>query len=80
MKFAKRIQQIKPSPTMAMAAKAKAMLARGIPITDFGLGEPDFETPDVAAEAGIRAIQQDFTKYTPPSGTEDLKEDICRKL
>ena len=80
MKFAKRIQQIKPSPTMAMAAKAKAMLARGIPITDFGLGEPDFETPDVAAEAGIRAIQQGFTKYTPPSGTEELKEAICRKL
>lgn len=80
MKFAKRLQQIKPSPTMAMAAKAKAMLAKGIPITDFGLGEPDFNTPDVAAEAGIRAIQQGFTKYTPPSGTEELKEAVCRKL
>ncbi|MDC4223329.1 MAG: hypothetical protein MPW15_03535 [Candidatus Manganitrophus sp.] len=65
MKFAKRVQQIKPSPTMAMAAKAKAMAAKGISITDFGLGEPDFNTPAAAAEAGIRAIQQGFTKYTP---------------
>jgi aspartate aminotransferase len=80
MKFAKRVQQIKPSPTMAMAAKAKAMLAKGISITDFGLGEPDFNTPAAAAEAGIRAIQQGFTKYTPPSGTDELKEAICRKL
>lgn len=80
MKFAKRVQQIKPSPTMAMAAKAKAMLAKGISITDFGLGEPDFNTPAVAADAGIRAIQQGFTKYTPPSGTDELKEAICRKL
>jgi aspartate aminotransferase len=80
MKFAKRVQQIKPSPTMAMAAKAKAMAAKGISITDFGLGEPDFNTPTAAAEAGIRAIQQGFTKYTPPSGTEELKEAICRKL
>lgn len=80
MKFAKRVQQIKPSPTMAMAAKAKAMAAKGISITDFGLGEPDFNTPAAAAEAGIRAIQQGFTKYTPPSGTEELKEAVCRKL
>lgn len=80
MKFAKRVQQIKPSPTMAMAAKAKAMAAKGISITDFGLGEPDFNTPAVAAEAGIRAIQQGFTKYTPPSGTDELKEAVCRKL
>lgn len=80
MKLAKRVQQIKPSPTMSMAAKAKAMAAKGISITDFGLGEPDFNTPVAAAEAGIRAIQQGFTKYTPPSGTEELKEAICRKL
>lgn len=80
MRFAKRIQQIKPSPTMAMAAKAKAMAAKGISITDFGLGEPDFNTPAAAAEAGIRAIQQGFTKYTPPSGTDELKEAVCRKL
>jgi len=80
MKFAKRVQQIKPSPTMAMAAKAKAMIAKGISITDFGLGEPDFNTPPAATEAGIRAIQQGFTRYTPPSGTDELKEAICRKL
>ncbi|MBI3802839.1 MAG: pyridoxal phosphate-dependent aminotransferase [Nitrospirae bacterium] len=80
MKFARRIDQIKPSPTMAMAAKAKAMLAKGIPITDFGLGEPDFNTPEVAAEAAIRAIRDGFTKYTPPSGIEELKEAVSKKL
>lgn len=80
MKFARRIDQIKPSPTMAMAAKAKAMAAKGVAITDFGLGEPDFNTPDVAAEAAIKAIREGFTKYTPPSGIEGLKEAICRKL
>lgn len=80
MKFAKRIEQIKPSPTMAMAAKAKAMSSKGIRITDFGLGEPDFNTPEVASKAAIQAIQEGFTKYTAPSGIEELKEAICRKL
>ncbi|HLG23241.1 MAG TPA: pyridoxal phosphate-dependent aminotransferase [Candidatus Manganitrophaceae bacterium] len=80
MKFAQRISQIKPSPTMAMAAKAKAMAAKGIEVTDFGLGEPDFNSPDVAREAGIRAIREGYTKYTPPSGSDELKEAIVQKL
>ena len=65
---------------MAMAAKAKAMAAKGIEVTDFGLGEPDFNSPDVAREAGIRAIREGYTKYTPPSGSDELKEAIVQKL
>ena len=80
MKFAERISQVKPSTTMVMAAKAKEMMARGISVTDFGLGEPDFRSPDVASEAAILAIQQGKTKYTPPSGTSALKEAIVAKL
>lgn len=80
MKFAQRVGRIKPSPTMAMAAKAKAMIAKGIDVTDFGLGEPDFNSPDVALEAGVRAIREGHTKYTPPSGTDELKQAIIHKL
>lgn len=80
MKFANRINQIKPSPTMAMAAKAKEMAAKGVDITDFGLGEPDFNSPDVALQAGIQAIQTGYTKYTPPSGSDELKDAIIQKL
>lgn len=80
MKFANRISQIKPSPTMAMAAKAKEMAMKGVDITDFGLGEPDFNSPDVALQAGIQAIQTGYTKYTPPSGSDELKEAIIQKL
>jgi aspartate aminotransferase len=80
MKFANRIGQIKPSPTMAMAAKAKEMTAKGIDVTDFGLGEPDFNSPDVALQAGIQAIQTGYTKYTSPSGSDEIKEAIIQKL
>lgn len=80
MKFANRIGQIKPSPTMAMAAKAKEMAGKGIDVTDFGLGEPDFNSPDVALQAGIEAIQKGYTKYTPPSGTDEIKDAIIQKL
>lgn len=80
MKFASRIGQIKPSPTMAMSAKTKEMVAKGIDVTDFGLGEPDFNSPEVALQAGIQAIQTGHTKYTPPSGTDEIKEAIIQKL
>jgi aspartate aminotransferase len=63
-----------------MAAVARAMKAKGIPVIDFGLGEPDFNSPDVASEAAIRAIRDGYTKYTPPGGADDLKEAIVAKL
>ncbi|MFQ5598748.1 MAG: pyridoxal phosphate-dependent aminotransferase [Nitrospiria bacterium] len=80
MKLAARLQNIQASPTMAVAAKAKALMARGIDITLLGLGEPDFPSPEVASEAAIEAVRAGFTKYTPPSGTDELKTAILQKL
>ncbi len=80
MSIAKRALAIKPSPTLAIAAKAKAMKAQGIDVVDFGVGEPDFDTPDNVKLAGIRAIQSGFTKYTPAGGTDELKEAVIQKF
>ena len=80
MGIAKRAMAIKPSPTLATAAKAKAMKAQGIDVVDFGVGEPDFDTPDNVKQAGIKAIQSGFTKYTPAGGTDELKEAVVEKF
>ncbi|MFQ5780615.1 MAG: pyridoxal phosphate-dependent aminotransferase [Nitrospiria bacterium] len=80
MKLANRIDRIKPSPTMAMAARARELMGRGIHIVNLGLGEPDFRSPEAASKAGINAIQAGYTKYTPPSGADALKEAIIQKL
>jgi aspartate aminotransferase len=80
MSIAKRALAIKPSPTLATAAKAKAMKAQGIDVVDFGVGEPDFDTPDNVKIAGIKAIQSGFTKYTPAGGTDELKEAVIEKF
>jgi aspartate aminotransferase len=80
MKLAQRVSRIQPSPTMAMAARAKALAAQGIEVIDFGVGEPDFDTPDAIKDAAIAAIKAGFTKYTAPSGTEELKHAIIRRL
>ena len=78
--IAKRAKAIKPSPTLAMAAKAKAMKAQGIDVVDFGVGEPDFDTPENVKQAGIKAIQSGFTKYTPAGGTDELRDAVVEKL
>lgn len=75
-----RIKQIKPSPTLAIDTKAKAMLAQGIDIVNFGIGEPDFDTPDNIKEAAIKAIRDGFTRYTPVGGIPELKEAIVQKF
>jgi aspartate aminotransferase len=80
MGIAKRAQAIKPSPTLATAAKAKAMKAQGIDVVDFGVGEPDFDTPENVKEAGIQAIRSGFTKYTPAGGIDELKEAVIEKF
>ncbi|MDH4162086.1 MAG: pyridoxal phosphate-dependent aminotransferase [Nitrospirota bacterium] len=80
MGIAKRAQAIKPSPTLAMAAKAKAMKAQGIDVVDFGVGEPDFDTPENVKLAGIKAIEAGFTKYTPAGGTDELKDAVVEKF
>lgn len=80
MGIAKRAQVIKPSPTLAAAAKAKAMKAQGLDVVDFGVGEPDFDTPENVKQAAITAIRTGFTKYTPAGGTDELKEAVVEKF
>jgi aspartate aminotransferase len=80
MKLSTRISLIKPSPTLAITAKANAMRAEGKDIIGFGAGEPDFDTPNPIKQAAIRAIEAGFTKYTPVGGTDDLKDAIINKL
>lgn len=78
--LSERAKRIKPSPTLAMDAKAKAMKGQGADIVNFGVGEPDFDTPENIKEAAIKAIRDGFTKYTPVGGIDDLKDAIAEKL
>ncbi len=75
-----RVQQIKPSPTLAITAKAKALQADGVDVVNFGAGEPDFDTPENIKEAGIKAIQDGFTNYTAVPGIPPLRQAIAAKL
>ncbi len=80
MYLSKRVQAIKPSPTLVIDAKAKALKAKGIDIISFGTGEPDFDTPQNIKDVAIDAINKGFTKYCPVSGTLDLKNAIINKF
>jgi aspartate aminotransferase len=80
MKLATRVSRIAPSPTLAMAATAKAMAAQGIDVVDFSTGEPDFDTPEPVKAAAEAAIRSGFTKYTPSSGIDELRGAIVEKL
>jgi aspartate aminotransferase len=75
--IAKRLQNIKPSPTLAVTAKAKELVSKGINIISLAAGEPDFDTPDNIKDAAIKAIKNGFTKYTDVSGTLELRRTIC---
>lgn len=75
-----RALKIKPSPTLAIDAKAKAMKAQGIDVVNFGVGEPDFDTPENIKEAAIKAIKEGFTKYTPVGGIDALKDAVIEKF
>jgi len=80
MWISKNAAGIAPSPTLAITAKAKQMKADGIDVVSFGAGEPDFDTPQFIKDAAIQSLNAGFTKYTPSSGTPDLKQAICDKL
>ncbi len=80
MQVSKKYASIGASPTLLIDSKYKAMKAEGVDVVGFGAGEPDFDTPAHIKEAGIRAINEGFTKYTPASGTLALKKAICQKL
>jgi aspartate aminotransferase len=80
MKIAQRMKKIADSPTLAMDARAKQMIASGAEVINFGVGEPDFDTPEYIRQAGIQAIQKGITRYAPASGTLELKQAVCAKL
>ncbi len=80
MKFSERIQNVNPSMTLAIDAKAREMKARGEDVIGFGAGEPDFNTPEHIKQAGIRAIENNETRYTSVGGSDLLKEAIITKL
>ena len=80
IKLSARVQSVKPSPTLAVTARAAAMRAAGKDVIGLGAGEPDFDTPDHIKEAAIRAIHDGKTKYTPVDGTPSLKSAIVAKF
>jgi aspartate aminotransferase len=75
-----RVRSIKPSPTLAVTARAAAMRAAGKDIVGLGAGEPDFDTPEHIKQAAIKAIESGFTKYTAVDGTAGLKRAIVAKF
>jgi len=76
-RIAKRISSISESSTMKVAADAGKLRAEGVDVVDFGAGEPDFPTPDNIKRAAVRALDANFTKYTPVGGTAELKAAVC---
>jgi len=77
--IAERISSISVSSTMKVAADAEKLRSEGVDVVDFGAGEPDFPTPDNIKQAAIRALEQNFTKYTPAGGTAELKKAVCER-
>jgi aspartate aminotransferase len=75
-----RAKGLKPSPTLAINAKAKAMQAQGIRVVSFGAGEPDFDTPENIKRAAIKSIEEGFTKYTAVGGIDELKDAVIQKF
>ena len=80
MELSKRAKRIKPSATMKVAALATTMKSKGIDVINFGVGEPDFNTPQHIKDAGKKAIDDNFTKYTKAAGVDELRELIAAKL
>lgn len=80
MLMSERIRAIKPSPTLAINAKAVSMRQAGVDVISFGIGEPDFDTPRHIRQAAVRAIDEGFTRYTAAGGIPELKEAIIEKL
>jgi aspartate aminotransferase len=78
--IATRLKNVKPSPTLAVTAKAAELKAAGKNVIGLGAGEPDFDTPDHIKKAAIEAIQRGETKYTPVAGTPALKKAISDKF
>lgn len=80
LSLSKKASQVKPSSTLAITAKAKALKAQGVDVVGFGAGEPDFNTPDNINQVAVEAIHSGFTKYTPASGIDELKQAVSDKF
>ena len=80
MELSNKFNAISPSPTLMIDSKFKQMKADGMNVVGFGAGEPDFDTPQHIKDAAINAINAGMTKYTPASGTIELKKAICAKF
>ena len=80
MQLSPRLQNLKPSATIAMATKARELKAQGKDIISLSLGEPDFETPEFIKDAAIQAIKDNYNHYTPVGGYPELKEAIAKKF
>ena len=79
-KFANRVHKVKPSFTLQMATIAAEMKSKGLDVINFSVGEPDFNTPLKIIEAGKKAMDDGFTKYTAGPGMVELRQAICTKL
>jgi aspartate aminotransferase len=77
--FAQRLAGVEPSATLKVAAEAERLRRAGYSVVDFSAGEPDFPTPEHVKTAGKRAIDDNFTRYTPAPGIPELREAICRR-
>ncbi len=78
--LAERARRLRPSSTLAVAAKARAMQAQGLDVISFGAGEPDFDTPERVKAAAVRALAEGQTKYTDAAGIPELRAAACAKL
>ena len=79
-RVAERLKKINSSSTLAITSKAKKLKSEGKDVVNLAAGEPDFDTPDFIKDAAVEAIRSGFTKYTPSSGTAELKKLITQKL
>ncbi|HET9395236.1 MAG TPA: aminotransferase class I/II-fold pyridoxal phosphate-dependent enzyme, partial [Nitrospiraceae bacterium] len=80
LSVSRRVQRVKPSPTLAVTARAARLKAEGKDVIGLGAGEPDFDTPEHIAQAGIDAIKGGFTRYTNVDGINELKDAIIAKF
>ncbi len=80
LQIARRVQRVKPSPTLAMTARAAELRRQGKDVISLSVGEPDFDTPLHVGEAGIEAIRTGFTRYTNADGMPELKDAIIAKF
>ena len=80
MQLSDRVQQVKPSPTLAVSALSSKLKAEGRDIIGLGVGEPDFDTPAHVCEAAIKAIMEGKTRYTPVDGIAELKQAVINKF